>query len=246
METQPQEGNGKITIDWKWRDEEGQLDLSNPTDLEKAKRLVNQGYGYEKGQQELKAVKDEKEKYEQQVEYWNGLIEDAKDSGDPTKVAAALEMAGVKMSKSIDDDDIMDAGEKRFKDLEAKYEKVEAALYSQFSNNAHAQLEAKYSSGNYPKYNQKEVEDYANKKGIRDFEDAYRLMNYDEIIKADAKVNVDKGKNHSDKIRLVAEKNHGTGIIPDKPIEKHTDYGKASAGWINDPGIAENLFVDES
>ena len=56
-EDQSGSDNGRIVIPWKWRDEEGELDLSDPNDLEKAKRLVNQGYGYQKGQEELKAVK---------------------------------------------------------------------------------------------------------------------------------------------------------------------------------------------
>ena len=76
-EGQSDKDKGKITIPWKWRDEEGELDLTDPNDLEKAKRLINQGYGYEKGQQELKAVKGDYEKAQEQIDYWNNLIEDA-------------------------------------------------------------------------------------------------------------------------------------------------------------------------
>ena len=248
MDNQPDSGNGKITIDWKWRDEEGQLDLSNPNDLETAKRLINQGKGYEKGQVELKTVKSEKEQAEQQVEYWNQLIEDARDSGDPSKVAGALESVGVKLSKkdSGDEEVIIDAGEQKIQELAKEIESLKNGMYNNWANDTHSQLEAKYSDGNYPEYNRKEVEDYANKKGIRDFEDAYFVMNKEDIMKVQAKANDDKGKKHADKIRNVASKEPGSGTIPAKPIEKYKDYGKASEGWTSDPGLTENLFIDES
>ena len=84
---------GKIIIPWKWREEEGELDLTDPNDLEKAKRLINQGYGYEKGQQELKAVKGDYEKAQEQIDYWNNLIENAKE-GDVIKIIRKSPTAG--------------------------------------------------------------------------------------------------------------------------------------------------------
>jgi hypothetical protein len=244
---QPGEGKGKITIPWKWRDEEGELDLSDPNDLEKAKRLVNQGYGYEKGQQELKAVKSDYTKAKEQIDYWNGLIEDAKDSGDTSRVLAALEMSGIKVGKIDADDDeaVLDAGDKKFKELEQKYTKLEAALYNKYTADTHSQLEAKYKDEKYPEYNRKEVEDFANKKGIRDFEDAYFIMNKEEILKAQAKEDKDKSKKHSEKINKVASIEPGAGTLPAKPVEKHTDYAKATDGWLSDPTVTENLFDEE-
>ena len=244
-EDQSSTDNGKIILPYKWRDEEGNLDLSDPTDLEKAKRLINQGYGYEKGQQELKAVKGELETAKQGVEYWNSLINDAQTTGDSSKVAAALEMSGVKLKDSDDDENILDEGDKKFKELETKYAKLESVVYGNWTNDSHSQLEAKYSDGNYPKYNRKEVEDFADKKGIRDFEDAYFIMNKEEILKAKTEIEKDKDKKHSYKVHKVATKEPGSGDLPPKKIEKHKDYGKATENWVDDPGITENLFTDE-
>jgi len=157
------ESKGKITIPWKWRDEEGELDLSDPNDLEKAKRLVNQGYGYEKGQQELKAVKNELKEKETQLNYWSGLVDDAIQSGDPSRVQAALERVGVKFTKAQSDDDdfVMDTADKKLESMKQEFEKkinqLEGALYNKYTEDAHSQLEAKYSNGKYPEYNRKEV-----------------------------------------------------------------------------------------
>lgn len=239
--------NGRIIIPWKWRDEEGELDLSNPTDLEKAKRLVNQGYGYEKGQQELKAVKNNLTEAQTQIEYWNSLIEDAKDSGDTSRVLAALEMSGVKLSKtdSKDDEIVLDEGDKKFKELENKINSLEGALYNKYTTDVHSQLEAKYNDGKYPEYNRKEVEDFANKKGIRDFEDAYFILKKEELLKAQLEESKDKTKKHADKVAKVASKEPGVGDLPPKPISKHKKYTQTSADWISDPAITENLFTDE-
>jgi len=247
MEDQPDKGNGKIVIPWKWREEEGELDLSNPTDLETAKRLIQQGHGYEKGQIELKAVKGELSDKQTQIEYWNGLIEDAKSTGDTSKVQAALEMTGVKITKADkeDDDVIMDASDRKLKELEDKTSRLEAALYNKYTQDTHSQLEVKYSDGKYPEYKRKDVEDYANKKGIREFEDAYWLMNKEDILKAEAKEEKDKDKKHSDKIRKVASKEPGSGDLPPIPPGKYKDYGKATEGWLTDPGITDSLFVDD-
>ena len=244
-EGQSDKDKGKITIPWKWRDEEGELDLTDPNDLEKAKRLINQGYGYEKGQQELKAVKNEYEKVKEQVEYWNGLIEDGKDSGDATKVFAALEMSGLKMDKINPDDPdaILDEGNKELKELTKKVESLEGALYSKYTTDAHSQLEAKYSDGKFPEYNRKEIEDFANKKGIRDFEDAYWVKNKEELMKMEVKDDKDKDKKHSAKVKKVASKEPGSGEMPVKPVEKHTNYGKATDAWLEDPIITESLFI---
>ena len=196
-EGQSDKDKGKIIIPWKWREEEGELDLTDPNDLEKAKRLINQGYGYEKGQQELKAVKGDYEKAQEQIDYWNNLIENAKETKDTSRVLAALEMSGVKMDKVDPDDDaaILDVGDKKFKELEQKIAGLEGALYSKYTTDAHSQLEAKYSDGKFPEYNRKEIEDFANKKGIRDFEDAYWVMNREELMKMEVKDDKDKDKN---------------------------------------------------
>lgn len=245
MEGQPEEGKGKITIPWKWRDEEGEdiIDLSDPNDIEKLSRKWNQAHGYEKGQSDLKAVKGDFDKVNEQVEYWNGLIEDAKETGDNSRVEAALEMSGVKMGKS-DPAEPLDDSDKKFNELGKEVERLKVALYSKYTNDTHSQLEAKFSDGNYPEYKQKEVEDFANKKGIRDFEDAYWIMNKDEIVKVQAKEDKDKGKKHADKIKKVASVDPGSGNIPAVPVEKHTDYGKATENWTKDPNITENLFDD--
>ena len=245
MNDQPNTGNGKVTLPYKWRDEEGELDLTDPNDFEKAKRLVNQGYGYEKGQQELKAVKSEKAELEKSLEYWNGLIDEANQTGDPSKVKAALEMSGIKFDDNSSDQDIVDEGDKKYDELMKKIDSLEGALYTKYTTDAHSQLEAKYNDGNYPEYNRKEVEDFANKKGIRDFEDAYTIMNKDEIIKMQLKQQTDDKKKLSDKVNKVASKDHGAGDIRPPAFEKSKDYGKVGSDWKNDPNITENLFIDE-
>ena len=247
MADQPGEGNGRIVIPWKWRDEEGELDLTNPNDLEKAKRLVNQGYGYEKGQQELKAVKGNLEQAQTQIEYWNSLIEDAKESKDTSRVLAALEMSGVKLSKtdSNDDDIILDKGDEKFKELENKINSLEGALYNKYTTDVHSQLEAKYGNGKYPEYKRKEVEDFANKKGIRDFEDAYFIKNKEELLKAQLKESKNTTKKHADKVNSVASKEPGVGDLPAKPIARHKKYSQASGDWVKDPALTESLFTDE-
>jgi len=247
MEDQPS-GNGKITVPWKWNDEEGVeiIDPNDPNDMEKLSRKFNQAYGYEKGQSELKAVKSDYSRAQEQLEYWNALIEEGKESGDTSRVLAALEMSGLKLSKSdsYDDDVVMDEGSKQIKDLAAKVASLETALYSKYTTDAHTQLEAKYSDGKYPKYNRKEVEDFANRKGIRDFEDAYFVMNKDELLKIESKNDKDKDKKHLDKIKKVAVKEPGSGDLPKPPIERHSDYGKATETWLSDPAITESLFDD--
>jgi len=244
---QPGEGNGKIILPYKWRDEEGNLDLSNPTDLERAKRLINQGYGYEKGQQELKAVKSEATELKQQIEYWNGLIEEAKESGDTSKVSNALELAGVKLSKkdSADDDLVIDEGEKKFDELTKKIDRLETALYQKYTGDIHAQLEAKYNNGIYPEYNKKEVEDFADKKMIRDFEDAYWIMHKDAILEAQEKIKKDEANKHKKKIDKVASTPPGGGDLPPAPAKRHKNYGDATKDWLNDPEVTGNLFLPE-
>ena len=252
MEDQSVKDNGKITIPYKWRDEEGELDLTDPTDLDKAKRLINQGYGYEKGQSELKAVKGDLEKAQSDLEYWNELILEAEKTGDNSKVDAALEMAGVKRDKDADDDGVLDEGSKELKEvkkqvasLEAKLTQSEERQYNTFVSDAHTQLEAKYNDGKYPEYNRTEVEDFANKKGIRDFEDAYYLKNREELQKMGMKDDKSKDKKHLNKIKKVASKEHGTGDIPQKPVERNTNYGKATEDWLGNTEITEGLFIDE-
>jgi hypothetical protein len=251
MQDQSVEDKGIVTLPYKWRDEEGELDLTDPTDLEKAKRLINQGYGYEKGQSELKTVKGELEKERADLEYWNGLILEAEKTGDNTKVIAALEMSGLKWDKE-NDDETLDEGNKEIKEmknkinsLEAKLTEAESRQYNAFVSDAHTQLEAKYSDGKYPEYNRTEVEDFANKKGIRDFEDAYKLKYYDELHKVESKNDKDKDKKHRNKIKIVASKEAGSGEIPTKPIEVHTNYGKATQKWLGNAEITEGLFIDE-
>ena len=241
------EGNGKIVLPYKWRDEEGQLDLSDPNDLEKAKRLINQGYGYEKGQQELKAVKNELDTVKSQVEYWNGLIEEAKDSGDTSRVLSALEMAGLKVSgkKAEDDEFIMDESDKKMEELQKKLDRLEGALYAKYTGDIHTQLEAKYNDGVHPPYNKKEVEDFADKKGIRDFDDAYKIMHMDELMELKAKANKDKTTKHFDKVKKVAAPEPGTGELPKAPPKRTKNYGEATKEWLKDPEIVGNLFLDE-
>ena len=252
---QPVEGKGKITIPWKWNEEEGvdTIDLSDPNDLEKLSRKWNQAHGYEKGQSELKTVKGDYSKAQEQLEYWNDLLDEGKNSGDTSRVLAALESYGLKMSKSDsqDDDIIMDEGSKQLKELletvkeqGAKMSSLEAALYSKYTTDAHTQLEAKYGGGKYPEYNRKEVEDFANKKGIRDFEDAYFVMNKEALMKLEVKNDKDKDKKHLDKVKKVAVIEPGSGDLPANKPEKHSDYGKATNGWTSDPTIAENIFID--
>ena len=245
MEDQSQEGKGKITIPFKWRDEEGELDLTDPNDFEKAKRLINQGYGYEKGQQELKAVKGNLEQAQTQLEYWNSLIEEAKESGDASRVLAALEMSGVKVGKNSDDDVVIDKGDDLINELKKEIKQLkDAFVYTKYED-MHSQLEAKYNDGKYPAYNRKEVEDFANKKGIRDFEDAYFIMNKDELLKIEKEIEKDKKKKHEDKVKTAASKEPGVSDLPPKPVTKHKNYGKTSADWLKDPIYAENLFTDD-
>jgi len=248
MGDQPSDdGKGKIVIPWKWRDEEGELDLSDPNDLEKAKRLINQGYGYEKGQQELKTVKGELVDYQKQLQYWDSLVEDAKETGDSSKVLAALEMVGVKVNKAQKDDDdfLVDEGSKRLEEVQKKVDQLEQALYNKYTTDQHSQLEAKYNDGKYPEYKRKEVEDFANKKGIRDFEDAYFIMNKDDILKMEKSTELDKHKKHADKIRAAASKEPGTSNLPPKPPPKFERYSDVTKDWTSDPSITENLWVDE-
>jgi len=242
------DGNGKIILPYKWRDEEGQFDLSNPNDLDKVKRLINQGYGYEKGQQELKAVKSELDAAKQSIDYWNGLIEEAKDSGDTARVQAALEMAGVKLSgkRAQDDDLIMDEGEKKYIELKKEMEQLKNALYNKYTGDIHTQLEAKYNNGNYPEYNKKEVEDFADKRGITNFEDAYLILHYDKIAELKAKADKDGKDKHRDKIKKVASPEPGTGgQIPKEPPKRNKNYTDVTREWMNDPEITGNLFTDE-
>jgi len=251
MEDQSVKDNGKITIPWKWRDEEGEFDLSDPNDLEKAKQLINKGYGYQKGQEELKDVKSELEKSQSDMEYWNGIIIEAEKTGDNTKIIAALEMSGLKWDKT-DDVVTLDEGDKAMNDLVTKVQTLEKKLsdnenrqYNTWTDTAHTQLEAKYNDGKYPEYNRTEVENFANKKGIRDFEDAYYLKNREELQKMGTKDDKDKNKKHLDKIKKVASKEPGSGEMPTKPIERHTNYGKATEGWLGNTEITEGLFIDE-
>lgn len=242
-----QDGNGKIVLPFKWRDEEGELDLSNPTDLEKAKRLVNQGYGYEKGQQELKAVKGELDKTKSDLNYWSSLVDDARESGDTSRIQSALETVGVKFSKKQSDDDefILDEGDKKYDALSEKIDRLEGALYDKYTKDIHSQLEAKYKEEKFPEYNAKEIEDFANKKGIRDFDDAYKIMHFDELNKLETKEKEDKSKKHQDKVKKAASKEPGSAGLPAKPPTVHKDYKKSSAEWVDDPAVAENLFTDD-
>jgi len=253
---QPEQGKGKITIPWKWNDEEGvdTIDLDNPNDLEKISRKWNQAHGYEKGQSELKAVKGEYSKAQHDLEYWNSLLEEGKTSGDTSRVLAALESYGLKLNKSDsrDDDVIMDEGSKQLRELletvkeqGAKVTNLESALYSKYTTDTHTQLEAKYGNGKYPEYNRQEVEDFANKKGIRDFEDAYFVMNKDAIMKMEVKSDKDKDKKHLDKVSKVAVKEPASGTLPPKSVERHTTYGDATQSWTTDPTYAENIFTDD-
>jgi len=244
MKDQSSKDNGKITIPYKWRDEEGEFDLTDPNDLEKAKQLINKGYGYQKGQEELKTVKGELEKAKGERSYWNDLILEAEKTGDNTKVTAALEMSGLKLDKEADDG-IIDEGNKEVKELAKKIESLEGALYTKYTTDAHTQLEAKYGNGKYPEYNRTEVENFANKKGIRDFEDAYFIMNKEDLMKMEVKDDKDKNKKHLDKIKKVASKEPGSADMPTKPIERHTNYGKATEAWLGNTEITEGLFIDE-
>jgi len=244
MEDQSQEGKGKVTLPYKWRDEEGELDLSDPNDFEKAKRLINQGYGYEKGQQELKAVKGNLEQAQSQLSYWNNLIAEAAETGDNSRVIAALEMANVKVNKQ-NDDDIVDKSDDMITELKKEIQQLkDAFVYTKYED-MHSQLEAKYSDGKYPAYNRKEVEDFANKKGIRDFEDAYFIMNREELLKIEKETETEKKKKHDEKVKKAASKEPGVADLPPKPVTKYKSYTKTSNDWINDPAIAENLFIDE-
>ena len=249
----PEEGKGKITIPWKWREEEGEdvIDLNDPNVQEILSKKWNQAHGYEKGQQELKAVKNDLKEKETQLNYWSGLVDDAVQSGDPSRVQAALESVGVKFTKAQSDDDdfVMDTADKKLESMKQEFEKkinqLEGALYNKYTEDAHSQLEAKYSNGKYPEYNRKEVEDFANKRGIRDFEDAYRVMNYDELVKVEKQMGEDKSKKHKDKIKIVAQDEPGSGGLPQPKPEKHTDYNKTWADIKKNPAIMENLFTDE-
>jgi hypothetical protein len=239
------EGNGKITLPYKWRDEEGEFDLTNPNDLEQVKQLVNKGYGYQKGQEELKAVKGELSRIKEQSDYWNAIIEEARDTDDSSKVAAALAMVGVKIGKKQSDEEILDEGDKKLDEMNKKIEMLETALYTKYTTDTHSQLEAKYNNGKYPEYKRKEVEDYANKRGIRDFEDAYFIMNKEEIMKMEKEEAQKTTKSHKKKIDQVASDEPGAGALPPKPVEKHKNYGQASSAWLSDPAVTENLFTDE-
>jgi hypothetical protein len=116
MQDQSDKDNGKITLPYKWNDEEGEFDLSDPNDFEKAKQLVNKGYGYQKGQEKLKIVEGELQKAQGDLSYWNELILEAEKTGDNSKVTAALEMSGLKWDKT-DDDVTLDEGDKATKEL---------------------------------------------------------------------------------------------------------------------------------
>lgn len=245
---QPDLGNGKVILPFKWRDEEGSLDLSDPNDLEKAKRLVNQGYGYEKGQVELKAVKSEADELKTQIEYWNGIIKEAKETGDTSRVVGALEMEGVKLSQKQSDDDnlVIDESDKKFDEMTKKLDRLETALYQKYTGDIHTQLEAKYSKDSgYPEYNKKEIENFADKKGIRDFEDAYFIMNRDKIQEAQEKIKNNESNKHKSKIKKVASDPPGGGDLPPAPIKHHKNYGDVTKEWLKDSEIAGNLFLDE-
>ena len=251
MEDQSGKDNGKIIMPYKWRDEEGEFDLTNPNDFEKAQQLVNKGYGYQKGQEELKTVKRELEKAQGDLSYWNELILEAEKTGDSSKVDAALEMSGVKRNKS-DDEEIMDEGNKEMQEVLNKVQSLEKKLldsetrqYNAWAADAHTQLEAKYGNGKYPEYNRTEVENFANKKGIREFEDAYFIMNKEELMKAEVKDDKSKSKKHLDKIKKVASKEPGSGEMPPKPMERHTNYGKATEKWLGNTEITESLFIED-
>ena len=179
----------------------------------KLSKKLNLAYGYEKGQIELKAVKEELGSIKKEYDHWNQLVGEAQQSGDSTRVQAALEGVGVKFSKAQKDDDddiILDEGDKRLKALEEKYDKklesLEGALYNKYTTDVHSQLEAKFNDGKHPEYNRKEIEDFANKKGIRDFEDAYLVMKHDELIKMQLEENKGNKKKHADKVSKVSSK----------------------------------------
>jgi hypothetical protein len=241
------DGNGKIVLPYKWRDEERSFDLSDPNERAKASELLSKAYGYEKSQEQLKAVKGELADVSKQVEYWNGLIEEAKDSGDTSRVLSALEMAGLKVSgkKAEDDDFILDESDKKVEELQKKLDRLEGALYAKYTGDIHAQMEAKYNNGTYPEYNKKEVEDFADKRGITNFEDAYKIMHMDELMELKAKADKDKNDKHRNKINRVAQPEPGTGKLPPNPPKRHKNYGETTKDWLNDPEIVGNLFLED-
>ena len=226
--------------------EEKEFDLTNPDDIKKLGEQASKGYGFEKGQTELKSLKDAKEKADEQLTYWQNLVEHAKDSGDPAQVVAALKMVGVDLKTETDDNiteqDVDSAVNSKIDDLNTKIDKLETALYSRVTDDEHKALESKYDD-----YNRKAVEEFAKNRGIMRFEDAYLIMNQDSLAKRKYEQEEKKRLELEKKQAKVGQKpKKGGGLEPTKP-KVSGNYDKVTHDWLEDlkSGAADNPFEEE-
>lgn len=216
--TTPEQGNGEFSgnVTIKWRDELKTFDLSDPDQRQELINKAQMGEGYQKGQEEIKAMKG-------QLDNWNNMLaaaahdDDAKD-----KLVGMLEgYIGRPLTKA-EEDDLMDTAEsgtkKEIKELRENYNKLQQTLYRQAMDNEHSRLKSVYDD-----YNKSEVERYADENGIASFEHAYIVMNKEKLLEKAKKEAQEKGKKQMEKINKVASPEPESGDLNVKP-KKTSNY----------------------
>ena len=242
------------TLTLKFGDDNRELDLEKPEDLQKAKELAEKGWAYEKGQTELKDVSKERDELKVKIQEaqnkldgWNYVLAEAQ-KGDLTKLNESLTEMKIKIpeTKKDDADFLGDAGDKVTENLQTKIDElskkldtrldtVEGAVFNQYMNADHARLETKFNGQDgWPAYDRKAVYDHSLKNGIQDMEKAYRDLNFDAIMSAQQTV-VDKHKKKIDKVKGV---DPGGGGDPPKPPKvydkKHGGYEAAAQAAVKE------------
>jgi len=235
-----QPGDKGNVIKTKWRDEEVVYDLNNLSDDQKAEitTRIQLGWGYEKGQQELKETKN-------QLDYFNRLIANANQSeeGMDLLVTTLEKYIGKPLTKKQKEDLVSDdtnVSNKVTEEIQRKLDRLEMALLNKQINDEHASLKAKYSD-----YDPKVVEEFANKRGIMNFEDAYFIMNKEKILSDKEKEILDKAKKQQEKIDKVKSPDDvgGGEINIKKPLKK--DYDEIAKDVIKDmKEQGKSLFIE--
>jgi len=217
-----------------------EFDISDPEQKAKAIEQISKGYGFEDKSSEYNALKNAKDELQKQLTYWEGLIADARETEDSSKVLAALEMAGLKVKSGTSDDVILDQGSEEVSKLQKEIDDLKNIVLSRANDEEHRALESKYGE----KYDRKAVEEYANKRGVVHLEDAFKLLNMDTLKKDE----IDEiERKYQDKLSKLGVKPPGSGGAPPKPPTVHKSYDEATKAWLADvkAGIAESPFDED-
>ena len=198
----PDDDSGAVKIGYKFMGEEGELDLTDPEQYNKAKALIEKGLLYDKKMHELGELKRKAESYDTWAEFLEGVR-----TGEISKdeLINTFEKYGIKLTaqekKALEDDieygtddardPILKNVQNELQELKKKVQDYELKEMALQIKQAHDILTKKYDGRDgMPKYDPDEVAKYAAENGIyspdpvRQYELAYFDMNREAILKA--------------------------------------------------------------